>query len=98
MIARGTGLSRLGARDPAPEPGDRQDCQRISGKVRRKSMAVLSVPGSLVSPLGVCYATGATRSGPAVFSVYMAVRWSYQKNFNRTDVATTTASAIAAMS
>ena len=25
--------------------GDRQDCQRISGKKRRKSMAVLSVPG-----------------------------------------------------
>src|ERR1035438_944435 len=27
------------------ETGDRQDCQRISGKLRRKSMAVLSVPG-----------------------------------------------------
>src|SRR5450759_2292315 len=27
--------------------GDRQDCQRISGKERRKFMAVLSVPGSL---------------------------------------------------
>src|ERR1019366_114892 len=27
------------------ETGDRQDCQRISGKGRRKSMAVLSVPG-----------------------------------------------------
>ena len=27
------------------ETGDRQDCQRISGKRRRKSMAVLSVPG-----------------------------------------------------
>jgi hypothetical protein len=31
--------------DPVPEPGDRQDCQRISGKRHRKSMAVLSVPG-----------------------------------------------------
>src|ERR1035437_8330199 len=30
------------------EPGDRQDWQRISGKVRRKSMPVLSVPGALV--------------------------------------------------
>src|ERR1035437_3869739 len=27
------------------EPGDRQDWQRISGKMRRKSMPVLSVPG-----------------------------------------------------
>src|ERR1019366_7508379 len=27
-------------------PGDRQDCQRISGKQRRKFMAVLSVPGA----------------------------------------------------
>ena len=27
------------------EPGDRQDWQRISGKVSQKSMAVLSVPG-----------------------------------------------------
>src|ERR1019366_10379145 len=27
------------------EPGDRQDGQRISGKVSRKSMPVLSVPG-----------------------------------------------------
>ena len=26
-------------------PGDRQDCQRISGKVSQKFMAVLSVPG-----------------------------------------------------
>src|ERR1035437_9982230 len=30
------------------EPGDRQDWQRISGKKRRKSMPVLSVPGALV--------------------------------------------------
>src|ERR1035437_3565750 len=30
------------------EPGDRQDWQRISGKMRRKSMPVLSVPGALV--------------------------------------------------
>src|SRR5674476_318448 len=29
-------------------PGDRQDWQRISGKMRRKSMPVLSVPGALV--------------------------------------------------
>src|ERR1035438_5055317 len=27
------------------KPGDRRDCQRISGKRRRKSMAVSSVPG-----------------------------------------------------
>jgi hypothetical protein len=26
------------------EPGDRQDWQRISGKMRQKSMSVLSVP------------------------------------------------------
>src|ERR1035438_215 len=31
--------------DPVPETGDRRDCQRISGKRRRKSMAVSSVPG-----------------------------------------------------
>src|ERR1035437_9212814 len=30
------------------EPGDRQDWQRISGKMRQKSMPVLSVPGALV--------------------------------------------------
>src|SRR5450759_2317245 len=30
------------------EPGDRQDWQRISGTIRRKSMPVLSVPGALV--------------------------------------------------
>src|ERR1035437_7579821 len=30
------------------EPGDRQDWQRISGKMRRKSMPVLSVRGALV--------------------------------------------------
>src|ERR1035437_2049326 len=30
------------------EPGDRQDWQRISGKMRRKSMPLLSVPGALV--------------------------------------------------
>src|SRR5450756_2748214 len=30
------------------EPGDRQDWQRISGKMRRKSMPVLSVPEALV--------------------------------------------------
>src|SRR5450756_2940291 len=30
------------------QPGDRQDWQRISGKMRRKSMPVLSVPGALV--------------------------------------------------
>src|SRR5665647_1907757 len=30
------------------EPGDRQDWQRISSKMRRKSMPVLSVPGALV--------------------------------------------------
>src|ERR1035437_9857903 len=30
------------------ELGDRQDWQRISGKMRRKSMPVLSVPGALV--------------------------------------------------
>src|ERR1035437_3861240 len=30
------------------EPGDRQDWQRISGKMRRKSMPVLSAPGPLV--------------------------------------------------
>jgi hypothetical protein len=30
------------------EPGDRQDWQRISGKMRRKSMPVLSVLGALV--------------------------------------------------
>src|SRR5665811_2247257 len=30
------------------EPGDRQDWQRISGKMRRKSMPVLSVPGARV--------------------------------------------------
>src|ERR1019366_1288773 len=30
------------------EPGDRQDWQRISGKMRRKSMPVLSVPAALV--------------------------------------------------
>src|SRR5674476_1119948 len=32
--------------------GDRQDCQRISGKRRQKSMAVLSVPGAALIP---CY-------------------------------------------
>src|ERR1035437_2548732 len=30
------------------EPGDRQDWQRISGKMRRKSIPVLSVPGAFV--------------------------------------------------
>src|SRR5450756_1649546 len=30
------------------EPGDRQDWHRISGKMRRKSMPVLSVPGARV--------------------------------------------------
>src|ERR1019366_8258390 len=30
------------------EPGDRQDWKRISGKMRRKSMPVLSVSGALV--------------------------------------------------
>src|ERR1035437_1232066 len=30
------------------EPGDRQDWQRISGKVSQKFMPVLSVPGALV--------------------------------------------------
>src|SRR5450759_1402350 len=35
-------------RGVGPEPGDRQDWQRISGKMRRKSMPVLSVPGALV--------------------------------------------------
>src|ERR1035437_8285536 len=30
------------------EPGDRQDWNRISGKMRRKSMPVLSVPGARV--------------------------------------------------
>src|ERR1035441_1781371 len=36
-----------GPGNPGPrKPGDRQDCQRISGKRRRKSMAVLSVPGA----------------------------------------------------
>src|SRR5450759_1552017 len=30
------------------QPGDRQDWQRISGKMRRKSVPVLSVPGALV--------------------------------------------------
>src|ERR1035437_7375608 len=30
------------------EPGDRQDWQRISGEMRRKSMPVLSVPGARV--------------------------------------------------
>src|ERR1017187_10629949 len=32
--------------------GDRQDCQRISGKRRRKSMAVLSVPEIGRAPYG----------------------------------------------
>src|ERR1039457_1340490 len=31
--------------DRRPEAGDRRDCQRIPGKVRRKSMTVSSVPG-----------------------------------------------------
>src|ERR1035438_5242358 len=31
------------------ETGDRQDCQRISGKLRRKSMAVLSVPFAMAA-------------------------------------------------
>jgi hypothetical protein len=31
--------------EPVRETGDRRDCQRISGKKRRKSMAVSSVPG-----------------------------------------------------
>jgi hypothetical protein len=30
---------------PQGKPGDRRGCQRISGKRRRKSMAVSSVPG-----------------------------------------------------
>src|ERR1017187_7586263 len=34
--------------EPVPETGDRRDCQRISGKRRRKSMAVSSVPGGAV--------------------------------------------------
>src|ERR1017187_5914308 len=36
---------------PRGEPGDRRDCQRISGKRRRKSMAVSSVPYSHHSAL-----------------------------------------------
>src|ERR1035437_3437879 len=31
-----------------PRTGDRQGCQRISGKRRRKFMAVLAVPGALM--------------------------------------------------
>src|ERR1035441_7132127 len=34
-----------GAGNPWRKTGDRRDCQRISGKRRRKSMAVSSVPG-----------------------------------------------------
>src|ERR1017187_9753659 len=45
----GTG-SKKQSGEPVPEPtrgtGDRQDCQRNSGKRRRKFMAVLSVPGA----------------------------------------------------
>jgi hypothetical protein len=47
---REAGLNR-GEKPPrgvGSEPGDRQDWQRISGKMRRKSMPVLSVPGALV--------------------------------------------------
>ena len=47
---REAGLNR-GEKPPrgvGSEPGDRQDRQRISGKMRRKSMPVLSVPGALV--------------------------------------------------
>ena len=36
-----------------PGAGDRQGCQRISGKRRRKFMAVLSVPGALVMAAGL---------------------------------------------
>src|SRR5665811_1629118 len=45
------GLVDRGEKPPrgvGSEPGDRQDWQRISGKMRRKSMPVLSVPGALV--------------------------------------------------
>src|ERR1035441_5417396 len=47
MVIRCFGGERL-ARNPLPGTGDRQGCQRISGKRRRKFMAVLSVPGALV--------------------------------------------------
>src|ERR1017187_9032258 len=36
-----------------PGAGDRQGCQRVSGKRRRKFMAVLSVPGALVMAAGL---------------------------------------------
>src|ERR1035437_9261016 len=36
------------SRGVGSDPGERQDWQRISGKMRRKSMPVLSVPGELV--------------------------------------------------
>src|ERR1019366_6177206 len=44
---QGGGDQRVRHTVPPAEPGDRQDCQRISGKRRRKSMAVLSVPGGV---------------------------------------------------
>src|SRR5450759_2112525 len=46
------------------EPGDRQDWQRISGKMRRKSMPVLSVPGALVDGDEVTMAVFMSFRGP----------------------------------
>src|ERR1035437_4876294 len=41
---RGQARGEKPPRGVGSEPGDRQDWQRISGKMRRKSMPVLSVP------------------------------------------------------
>src|ERR1035441_6478352 len=41
LVGQGEGC----VRHPVPGTGDRQGCQQISGKKRRKFMAVLSVPG-----------------------------------------------------
>src|SRR5450756_2144278 len=46
-ITRGDRFEKA-PRGVGSEPEDRQDWQRISGKMRRKSMPVLSVPGALV--------------------------------------------------
>src|ERR1017187_7602182 len=53
-----------------PGPGDRQDCQRISGKRRRKSMAVLSVPGERNSPSAAFH----LRHGSSVGNFYQLSR------------------------
>src|ERR1017187_3522198 len=46
-VAEKSTLNSAGGAKSESGDGDRQDCQRISGKRRRKSMALLSVPGVL---------------------------------------------------